>query len=308
MADVGGFANVLLILGTLIATLFSQVEYWQIILRNCAALVSADLSTKKVSLSNSNGKDLSNVDSNNVISVVQMETKKDGFLKDKSELESQNLRGTNNILILNKNSLGLKKDLDSPSVMSSSNNLKKAGSNKETDRLDEKSKIEKLKKYEDIKAIASKVNFVKPSYKNQFCVLLCCCKKSENDTLVESLNGYHKHVLDVKTVIKLHNDMRLLKTLLMSNSQKQFFDVLSNMKNSKELSIYEDIDGEYQDYIKREVDFEEKLVDGISKLGSSLNEEITEKMLDKFYKKITEHQEVLKRRRTVLKAQTMATD
>ena len=163
------------------------------------------------------------------------------------------------------------------------------------------------KRFENIKKIASKVEFVKHSFKNQFCVLncACCCKKTENDILIQGLNVYHKHILDIKTVIKLHNDMSLLKSLIMTSSQRGLFDILSNMKNAKDLLLYENISGEYDEFIDKEhkeVDYSKLLIDEISLLEvkSSLEDSVTAKLINMFQKKISDHYDGLSRRRANL--------
>ena len=157
------------------------------------------------------------------------------------------------------------------------------------------------KKQEDLIKLAKKTKFFRPSYNKQFCVLYCCCcKKSENVSLVESLNNYHKQILDDRTVIKLNNDMKLMKNLIFTSEQKKFFDILSIMKNSKDLTIYEN-DGVYEEKISSNLrDDNELLVKGIKQLNFTLDNEITDKMLSKFFKKITDHHETVKRKRSSL--------
>lgn len=48
VADIGGFINILLIVSTIVATFFSQISYWEIILKSCSSLVAADLKGKEV--------------------------------------------------------------------------------------------------------------------------------------------------------------------------------------------------------------------------------------------------------------------
>jgi len=89
-----------------------------------------------------------------------------------------------------------------------------------------------------------------------------------------------------------------MKNLIFTSEQKKFFDILSIMKNSKELTIYEN-DGVYEEKISSNLhDDNEFLVKGIKQLDFTLHNEITDKMLSNFLKKIIDHHETVKETRS----------
>ena len=161
MADIGGFYNVLNILGAIIATLFSQVQYWQVILNHCSALVSADTKSK-TDLHESEG-----VDERNIITIIPTANDKKG----KNEFELSKFVGEkSNVLILNKNKQKEPINIIQGSVQSSITNNKiydEVPNSPTTIRNTNMETINK-KKFEQLKSVAAKVQFVKPSFKNQF--------------------------------------------------------------------------------------------------------------------------------------------
>ena len=247
VADIGGFINILSIISIIVATFFSQISYWEIILKSCSALVAADLKAEVGGIN-----DIRCSIKNNQVDCNDNENKdKIEYINESSEQDYKD--NNNNLIII---------------------------SNKE--------------KYERIKKLVTKVNFIKPTYKDQCFVILknslCpCFKKSENENLVIGLNNYHKHIIDVRTVITLHNDIKLLKSLLMTKSQNKLFDSISFIRNSEELKVYENEDEEYEKLITKEEDEKVNLLDRLSILKDSVNDKITLGLLDMFEEKISDH-------------------
>lgn len=304
MADIGGFTNVLLIIGTIIALIFSQVEYWQIILRDCSAIINIEeinFDRNIISIKTENPTTNRVVETTSRLPLNVAVKNKKNMPNEKPDKEIE-------ILKLSENHS--RKEQNNPSLKSISS--EDSRDKNEKPKTGEQNLIKKGKmtimseikyninseRFEDLKKVSSKIKFLQPKFSNQFKVQLCCCKRSDNDNLVDSINNYHMHVLDVRTVIQLHNEMKTLKQMLMNKNQRKLFEFISNLKNTKEVERY---GGDHYDKIlqkKEESDPIEELKKDLDGLEETLDDDITSKLLEIYYRKLSEQNEDVHKRRS----------
>lgn len=313
MADIGGFTNVLLIIGNIIALIFSQVEYWQLILRDCSAIINIEELNfdKNIAILRA---ETMNIDGN------ALQIKNDEKIEDNSDErvleEETNGESANNCKAENKDNPTEEKEKGKSGDLENGNGITQhdpqikkpiignwGGVNGKFSSKRKSKQYNTPEKLEDLKNVTSKIKFLKPRFTNQFKVQLCCFQRSDNDNLVDSINNYHMHVLDVRTIIQLHNEMKTLKHILMNKNQRKLFEFISNLKNTKEVERY---GGDHYDKIlkkKEEANQLEELRKHIGGIEECLEDEITNKLMQIFSKKVREqNDEVIRRRKTILYA------